>query len=252
MMIESRYPAKLIFTLLAIFSVRFVFSSFLLQLLCTIIFIFWIFERLKEKKKAVDILTGSVFLFEFVRLISIILSEYPILSYESLYKEGLFYLTAISLPFYLKTIEKNKLLDLLLIFILGAIVMSLVGIVKFTIGDVERAQGFSSGYSAFSSYLIVALGLVLFFPVKHYTSKYLFHRLIAIFILTAGVVTSLGRMNIAIAVLMILTAIIFSRFNLKQIVIIGSLSAVNGYCLFFISNCWNYSKSRKYNKLLRS
>lgn len=224
-MVQSRFPEKLIFILLSLFSVSFVLSLFLLQLFGGLIFILWLFEKWEEKKKVPDLILAGILLFGIVRIISIIFSEYPSLSYESLYKEALFYVTAISIPFYLRTLDKNKLLMLITIFIIGAALMSLVGIFRFTIGDVERAQGFTSSYSAFSSYILAALGVALFFPVKHYNSKYSFYWLLIIFILTAGIVTSLGRVNIALAGLMLLSAFILRRFNFKQIIILIILFA---------------------------
>lgn len=219
-MVSSRFPEKLVFVLLALFSVSFVLSLFLMQLFGGLIFIMWLFEKWSEKKKVPDIITAGIFLFGFVRIISIIFSEYPQISYEAFYKEALFYLMALSLPFYLKTMDKRKLLDLALIFILGAVVMSLTGIFRFTIGDVERAQGFTSSYSAFSSYVTVALGVALFFPMKKYNPKFSAYQAIVIFILASGIITSLGRLNIALAALMIVTALLLKRFNVKQFAIL--------------------------------
>jgi O-antigen ligase len=233
-MVSSRFPEILIFILLALFSVSFVLSLFLMQLFGGLIFILWLFEKWNEKKKAPDIITAGILLFGFVRIISIIYSEYPQISYEAFYKEALFYLMAMSLPFYLKTLDKRKLLDLSLIFILGAVVMSLVGIFRFSTGDVERAQGFTSSYSAFSSYITIALGVALFFPIKKYNPKFSGYQAIVIFILAAGIITSLGRLNIALAALMILTALVFKRFNIKQFVILITIFA--GFGIFYLLN----------------
>jgi O-antigen ligase len=192
-----------------------------MQLAAGILFILWLFEKQPERKKAYDQIVAFIIIFGLVRLISIFLSEYPHTSYESLYKEGLFYTSAAAITFYLKTLNKKLILNLILAFIIGAAVMSLVGSIRFFINDVERAQAFTSSYAVFSSYLLAAFSVSLFFPKKvKSNSELLFWSVIYIIILT-GIVTSLGRANIAIALLMLLTAIVLKQIPLKQIIILG-------------------------------
>lgn len=232
-MSESRFPANLIFILVSLFAVSFVLSLFLLQLFGGVIFILWLFEHWKKKKNTLDLILLSVFFFGFIRLLSIIFSEYHSSSIQSLYKEALFYVVMISLPFYLKTFDKQKLLKLVMIFISGAVAMSLVGIFRFVIGDVARAEAFSSSYTVFSSYLMVALGMALYYPKALQTSKSFLYRTLSIFILFAGIVASLGRMNIAIAGLMFLSAVIFKRLKLKQVIALGILFTALGLVYFY-------------------
>lgn len=232
-LIKSRFSEKIIFTLLTILAVSFVLSLFLMQLAAAIIFILWLFEKKEEKTKAFDTITAFVLIFGLIRLITIFLSEFPESSFESLYKEALFYTTATALPFYQKTLHKKKVIELLMIFILGAAVISVIGSTRFFIGEVERAQSFSSSYTVFSGYLLAAFTSALFFP-KEQKSFYqqLFWALVYT-IIFIGLLTSLGRANIAIAVLMFLVAIILKQMPVRQIVILIVISLL-GFGLYLI------------------
>ncbi|MCX8105247.1 MAG: O-antigen ligase family protein [Ignavibacterium album] len=219
-LISSRYSQKIIFTFLSILAVSFVLSLFVMQLAAALLFILWLFEKKDEKKKAFDLITAFILVFGLVRLITIFLSEFPQSSYESLYKEALFYTTAVALPFYLKTLEKKKVIELMMVFILGATVISVIGATRFFIGDVERAQSFSSSYTVFSGYLLTAFTSALFYPKNDKKlSQHIFWAFVYS-ILFLGLLTSLGRANIAITFLFFLIAIVLRRIPLKQIIIL--------------------------------
>ncbi len=220
-MVKSRFNSRIIFSLLIVLSVSFVLSLFVMQLMAGILFVLWLFERHNERKKSFDQILAFILVFGLVRLISIFLSEYPSISFESFYKEGLFYTSAAAIPFYLKTLDKKSLLNLMLAFIIGAAVMSLVGSARFFLNQVERAQAFTSSYAVFSSYLLAAFSVALFYPKKLKSSTHiLFWSAVYIFILI-GIVTSLGRANIAIALLTMVLAILFKQIPFKHIIILG-------------------------------
>lgn len=226
MLIESRYSEKIIFTLLSLLAISFVLSLFVMQLAAALIFILWIFEKKSEKKKAFDTIVAFVLIFGLVRLITIFLSEFPQSSYESLYKEALFYTTAVSVPFYLKTLQKKKVTELMLVFILGAVVISIIGSTRFFIGEVERAQSFSSSYTVFSGYLLTAFVSALFFPKQNKNFSQDFFWALVYSILFLGLLTSLGRANIAIALLIFLSAIFLKQISLKQIIVLLVITAI--------------------------
>lgn len=225
-LIKSRFSEKIIFTLLSLFAVSFVLSLFVMQLAGALLFILWLFEKKDEKRKAFDTITAFILIFGLVRLITIFLSEYPKSSYESLYKEALFYTTATSLPFYLKTLGKKKVIELMLIFILGAAVISIIGSTRFFIGEVERAQSFTSSYTVFSGYLLTAFVTALFFPKKEDNFNQQLFWAVIYSIIFIGLLTSLGRANIAIALLTFLVAIILKRIPVRQIFILIIIVAV--------------------------
>ena len=100
-MIKSRFSSNYIVPLLAIFVISFVLSLFLLQLIGGVIFFLWLFEKWDEKKKTLDILTVTIFIFGSVRLLSIFFSAFPSESYEALYKEALFYVPLLQMLLFL-------------------------------------------------------------------------------------------------------------------------------------------------------
>ncbi|MEJ5262273.1 MAG: O-antigen ligase family protein [Ignavibacterium sp.] len=225
-LIKSRYSEKIIFTFLAILAVSFVLSLFVMQLAAAILFILWLFENKSEKKKAFDSITAFILVFGLVRLITIFLSEYPQSSYESLYKEALFYTSAVAIPFYLKTLEKKKVIELMLVFILGAVIISIIGSTRFFIGEVERAQSFSSSYTVFSGYLLTAFVSALFFPKKNKNFSQIILWSVVYSILFLGIFTSLGRANTAIAVLFFVIALLLKQIPLKQFAVLLIIGAI--------------------------
>jgi len=225
-MISSRFDQKFIMILLSIFALSFLLSLALMQIIAVMFFILWLFERNSEKKKSFDRITACVFLFGLVRIITIFLSEYPQTSYEAIYKESLFYTSAVALPFYLKTLDKQKLLRLMLVFILGAVGVSVIGSVRFYIGSVDRAQTFSSGYTAFSGYLLSSLAVAFFYPKKINSMKGILFWSIVYALIFIGLITSLGRANIAIAVFIFVVALLSKQIPLKQIIVLGVIGLI--------------------------
>lgn len=230
-LIKSRFSEKIIFTILSLLAVSFVLSLFLMQLAAALLFILWLFEKKEQKKKAFDVITAFILIFGLVRLITIFLSEFPQSSFESLYKEALFYTTAVALPFYLKTLDKKKVLGLMIIFIYGAAIISIIGSTRFFIGDVERAQSFSSSYTVFSGYLLTAFVSALFYPKKDKSFNQQFFWSIVYSIIFLGLLTSLGRANIALALLAFLVAITLKQISVRQIIML-IIIAIIGYGVY--------------------
>lgn len=216
----SRFDKKVILTILYLFSVSFLLSLALMQLIAALLFLMWIFERWEEKKKTFGLVLYAVFIFGIIRVISILLSEFPSSSYQSFYKEAIFYTTAISLSFYYKTLYKDDLIKLFNIFIIGAIIISSVGTYKFYSGEVERAQSFSGSYTVFSSYLLVALSFSLFFSKNLSSKKMQLLWSFVYLILLLGIVTSLGRANLFIALVIFLIAIVMKQLKPFQLITI--------------------------------
>ncbi|HOV98036.1 MAG TPA: O-antigen ligase family protein [Bacteroidota bacterium] len=225
-MISSRFDQKYIMVFLSIFAISFLLSIALMQFIAATLFILWIFEKNSEKRKSFDQITAFIFLFGLVRLITIFLSEYPQTSYEAIYKEALFYTSAVAVPFYLKNLDKQNLLKLVLVFILGAAVVSVIGSIRFFVGSVERAQTFSSGYTAFSGYLLSSLAAALFYPKKINSMKGILFWSIVYAVIFIGLITSLGRANIAIAVFVFAVALLFKQIPLKQIIVLGVIGLI--------------------------
>ena len=203
----------------------FLISLFLLQLFVGLLSVLWLFEKTENKRKAVDIFTWLIFTFGIIRIASIIFSQYPGVSSQSFYKDALFYLGFFSISYYLKVIECEKLKIILYYFSAAAVVVALIGLVLFNIGYVERAQSFSSGYSTFSSYLIAALGIMIAVPMRVKTKNLKILWAIGLATVLSGVITSLGRTNLAVAGILILAGIAFKKIDIKNFIVIVVLTA---------------------------
>ncbi|MDR3609160.1 MAG: O-antigen ligase family protein [Ignavibacteriaceae bacterium] len=219
-MISSRYNQNLPFYFIIAAACTFVFSIFLLQIFAGIAALLWLFEKNIEKKKAFDILTAAVLTFGIIRLITVFTSEYPNVSYEVLYKEGIFYLFFFSANFYLKIFSVEKRLIIIQIFLFAAAIASLTGIISFNLNYYDRAQSFSSGYTVFSTYLLAALPILIFSPLNKDDKKDRYLRVIGIIIIVIGLVTSLGRTSIALAVLFLVFGVILKKISYRDILII--------------------------------
>ncbi len=235
-MISSRCDSRIPFYLLIMLSLSFVLSIFAMQLFAGVMGILWLFEKNSEKKKAIDTFVIAVSFYGLIRLLTIIFSEYPEISVHTLYKEALFFLSVFSIGFYLKTLERQKILLVIYSFIAGSVINSLIGLIRFNLGIIERAESFSSGYTVFSGYLLAVLGIALLtFNLSEIKNKFSYLIILSIALILSGIVTSLGRANIAIAGLVIAAALIFKIINVKQFLFVSIIAVVLSY-ISFINN----------------
>jgi O-antigen ligase len=215
-------------------SVSFVLSIFALQLFGGILAVLWMFERNSEKRKAIDNFVIVVCIYGIARIIAIALSEYPEESVQALYKEALFFLSVFSFGFYSKILDERKIRLLIYSFIAGAVINSLIGLAQFSFGIVERAESLSSGYSVFSGYLVVSLGIsIAVLGFNEIKKKYSYFIVISLGIILAGIITSLGRANISIAILIFIISIIVKKINLKQILFVLLIAGAVSYISFY-------------------
>ena len=219
-MISTRYNLNLPFYLIIATACSFVFSLFLLQVFVGAVAVLWLFEKNIEKKKAFDIITVAIITFGIIRLTTIFFSEYPKESYEAIYKEALFYFFFFSANFYLKIFSSEKRLTIIRIFLVAAIAASLTGVISFNLNLVERAQSFSSGYTVYSSYLLAALPVLIFIPFDKNRNRDKYYNVIGIIIIMLGIITSLGRTSIALAILFIIIGVILKKIKIGHLLII--------------------------------
>ena len=233
-MISSRFNIQIPFYLLTFLSVSYVLSIVVLQVFTGALVILWLFEKTSEKKKAIDSFIIMLLVYGFVRLLSIIFSEYQDISIHSLYKEALFYLSVFPFGFYLKSLDPKKTQVIIYTFIAGGVINSLIGLIQFNLGVVERAESLSSGYMTFSGYLLTVLGVALTsFNLNEVKKRYPYLISISIILILAGIITSLGRANIFVAVLLlIMSLIIRKKVNIKQIVSFAIVIAAILYISF--------------------
>lgn len=225
-MISSRFDSRLLFYLLAASICSMMVSLFLLQLFLGLLAFLWLFEKTGNKKKAFDIFTLLIAVFGIIRILSIIFSVYPASSVQSLYKEALFYLGFLSMSFYLKAMNKEKIEKIAFTFPISSIAVALIGLTLFNLRLVERAESFSTGYATFSSYLLAAAGVYIALP---FSNKKKINWLLwsaGLSIIFSAIITSLGRTNIAIAALLFITGLIFRKIKIKPAVVIIFLTAI--------------------------
>ncbi|OGU32096.1 MAG: hypothetical protein A2057_03400 [Ignavibacteria bacterium GWA2_35_9] len=233
-MISSRFDLRIPFYLMILLSVSFVLSIFAMQLFAGILAILWLFEKYSEKRKAVDRIVIFILIYGLVRLAAIIFSEYPSVSVQSLYKEGLFYLSIFSIGFYVKVFDEQKTRQIIYLFIIGAALNSLIGIARFNLGFVERAESFSSGYTVFSVYLLAAFGVaVILSDLVEIKEKYFYLHIVLSAIILAGMVSSLGRANIGISILILLAGVFLKKIKIKQVFLICLVAVILAFISFF-------------------
>ncbi|MFO7448250.1 MAG: hypothetical protein R6W90_17965, partial [Ignavibacteriaceae bacterium] len=234
-MIESKFDRRITYYLFAAAVCSFLISLFLLQLFAGLLVIFWLFEKNKNKRKAFDYFSLLILLFGLLRIVSILLSSFPEESIQSLYKEALFYLGFFAFNFYLKVFEEDKLVNLVYAFTAGAVAAAVIGLILFNLNHVHRAQSFSSGYMTFSAYLLTATGIAAGISPAIQKKYKPWYWIVGVTLILAGIVTSLGRVNIALAAVVFISGIFLKKIKLKHAFIIILLTAGISF-LSFINN----------------
>jgi len=250
-MITSRFNPQLAFYLLICLVCSFLISLFLVQLFAVLLTFMWLFERFSNKRKAFDLFGMIILLYGAARLISIIFSEFPEESIHSFYKEALFYFSFFSMSFYLKILDENYLRKIAYTFAIASAVVAVIGIIKFNLDFDYRASSFSSGYMAFSTYLLAGLSILIFsIPLKDVALNWLVRSFGSSFILT-GIITSLGRVNLVVAFLLFVFGVIIKKINFKELVVITILTSV--LCsISFYNNSYRVFEYRVNNPSLLS
>jgi O-antigen ligase len=213
--IESRFDIRLPFYLTIATISSLLLSLFLLQLFAGLLVLAWLFESNKNKLKAVDTISYIFIVFVLIRILSALFSDYPDSSNQIYYKDLLFFLSFFAFGYYLKAFDESKLKTIYNAVVIAAILVACIGLTRFLTSNVERAQSFTSGYSTFSSYLVSLIGfaLILFRLVKVKKQRLLLAA--GVVLMLSGIVTSLGRTNIVIAILIFIIGIIAIKIKVK-------------------------------------
>jgi O-antigen ligase len=222
--IESRFDIRLPYYLAMAVVSSFLLSLFLLQLFAGLLVLAWLFESNKNKFKAIDTISYIFIVFVLIRILSTLFSNYPDSSNQIYYKDSLFFLSFFAFGYYLKVFDESKLRTIYYALVIAAIFVACIGLTKFLTGNVERAQSFTSGYSTFSSYLVSSIGfaLILFRLIKAKQQKILLAA--GIVLMLSGIVTSLGRANIVIAILIFIIGIVVIKIKARYAITIVLLT----------------------------
>ena len=219
-MLNTRFDIRLPFYLTIAAISSFLLSLFLLQLFAGLLVLAWLFESNKNKFKAIDTISYIFIVFVLIRILSSLFSDYPDSSNQIYYKDLLFFLSFFAFGYYLKAFDESKLRTVYYAFVIAAILVACIGLTRFLTGNVERAQSFTSGYSTFSSYLVSVIGfaLILFRAIKVKQQRLLLAA--GIVLMLSGIVTSLGRTNIVIAILIFIIGIIAIKIKVRYAVVL--------------------------------
>ena len=217
-MLNTRYDTRLPFYLTIATVSSFLFSLFLLQLFAGLLVLAWLFESNKNKFKAIDTISYIFIAFVLIRILSTLFSDYPDSSNQIYYKDLLFFLSFFAFGYYLKVFDENKFRTIYYAFVIAAIFVACIGLTKFLTGNTERAESFTSGYATFSSYLVSVIGfaLILFRIIKDKQQKLLLAA--GVVLMLSGIVTSLGRTNIVIAIFILFIGIVAIKIKVRYAV----------------------------------
>ena len=219
-MLNTRFDIRFPFYLTIAAISSFLLSLFLLQLFAGLLVLAWLFESNKNKFKAIDTISYIFIVFVLIRILSSLFSDYPDSSNQIYYKDLLFFLSFFAFGYYLKAFDESKLRTVYYAVVIAAIVVACIGLTRFLTGNVARAQSFTSGYSTFSSYLVSVIGfaLILFRAIKVKQQRLLLAA--GIVLMLSGIVTSLGRTNIVIAILIFIIGIIAIKIKVRYAVVL--------------------------------
>jgi O-antigen ligase len=185
----------------------------LFQIFAVVLIVLWLLEKNKNKLLAFDKISLLFFIFIIIRVLSVIISAYPDSSLPMLYKDGIFFLSFYAMCFYLKVFSERKIKIIAFAFVIAAMAVALIGLIKFNLGLVHRAESFSSGYMAYSLYLLASLGFGLLLYNFINQKKFAAAWTAGIGMIISGIAASLGRTNFVLAVLVFFVSLFFLKIN---------------------------------------
>jgi len=212
-MLSTRYSQNIPFYLFIATICSFLVSLFFFQVFAALLIFLWIFEKNKSKLKAMDKITYLFSVFIFIRILSALFSEFPEASSEMFYKDAIFILGLFTFTYYLKVFDSEKIRVISFAFVIAAAAVALIGLARFIASDVHRAASFTSGYMAFSLYQLAALSFgMMLYPLIKTVKRNIFYSS-GVSLLLAGIITSLSRTNVIVAVVIFFTGIFILRIS---------------------------------------
>ena len=196
-------------------------SIFVFQLFMTLLCIFWLFEKWDEKKKP-NLFEIMFILLLFLRILSIFFAQYPSASYITFTREALLYVGFFAMNYYLRVFSTEQKKQLLMVMIVSGVVVSLVGITQFMLNRVARAESFTSGYMTFANYLLTIFSFTISMNISELKKNEKIAWTAGIALLLTGIVTSLGRTSVAIA-LVVAVGVAVMHFRSKIVYIVTAI-----------------------------
>lgn len=218
------------FTLLPYFfiagiAISFLLSLVLLQLFTFLLVITWLADS-KKNKLALNRIGFIFFAFISIRIISIVFSEYFLLSVHALYKDALYSIGFFAMASYIKSFSNNQRKNILELFLLFSVIVSLVGITKFMLGIKPRAESIVSGYATFSTYLLA--GIAIFFSFFSDLKKRInpWFLVVSGILILLAIVLALSRADLGIAIAIVFLAALQKKMEWKYLLPVLFLTAI--------------------------
>jgi O-antigen ligase len=190
-----------------------IFSISILQLALGLLTVLLLVSLSNGSKKTFRSTPLDIPMLAFImgRILSILFSLDPRTSVEALYIEIVFYAAFFVFTNTLRIRDQNEMDVLIRLFVLTAVVASVVGICKFAAGISQRASSTTSGAYTFSLYLTVVLPFILFLSRDRRIFRTTLHAYVAATILILGVFFSLDRMYWVVVAVTLVCAAIMKR-----------------------------------------
>ncbi|MEJ2617279.1 MAG: O-antigen ligase family protein [Ignavibacteriaceae bacterium] len=109
--------------------------------------------------------------------------------------------------------------------------IAFIGLVRFNLSLVERAQSFTSGYSTFSSYLLVGFWVLICLSTD--IKKGFILKSVLLALIFSAVITSLGRTNIVILLVLFIAGFFLKKINIKETSVIILLTVLISAVSFY-------------------
>lgn len=206
-------------------AISFLLSLVLLQLFTFLLVITWLADS-KKNKLALNRIGFILFAFILIRIISIVFSEYFLLSVHALYKDALYSIGFFAMASYIKSFSNNQRKNILELFLLFSVIVSLVGITKFMLGIKPRAESIVSGYATFSTYLLA--GIAIFFSFFSDLKKRInpWFLVVSGIIILLAIVLALSRADLGIAIAIVFLAVLQKKMEWKYLLPVLFLTAI--------------------------
>lgn len=198
-----------------------VVSIVVAEILVGMLFILWMllmFSGVRYRRTGLDI---PLLAFVGVRLLSIAFSEYPSLSYVTITRELVYYVSFFFTVFYLQNVSKDKIYTLLKFLFAVTVLVTLIAIIQFLLGYTQKVNALTGG-----GMLSTHLSLLILVALVAKSNKNIFPISIAfwltLLVFITGLAFSMTRGDwIAASVGIFIYGFVFNRRLLLSMIIVA-------------------------------
>jgi len=182
-----------------------IFSIAIAQMLYAVLFVVWLILIFKERQFSFTLVDLIFVAFIAVRILSIVISEYPEASTLSYLREIIFYPYYFIAKYFVQSYGVSGVKQSVSVLIYSLIIPSVYAIVYVALGLIDRGRSFSSGSMMFSvhSAFVIAGTLALILTEEHHKRKNILLLILGLFI-AALLSTYTRSMWIAVAICLVI------------------------------------------------